>query len=121
MKPSQKCSRCGIPFAGNTTCLLGQSSCLAALVAYCSTLLSDKPRRILSLATDPEQPDPEPEEVFKQLAEVDAGFLAWEFGLKSDKGDEIAFVSRSFRGFGREAGLFCSVRSLERIVNMPLA
>jgi hypothetical protein len=62
--------------------------------------------RILSLATEPEQPDPEPEEVFKQFAEVNSMFLAWDFSLKNGKGDGISHISRSFRGFGREVSSY---------------
>ncbi|KAG6845234.1 hypothetical protein H0H87_012226 [Tephrocybe sp. NHM501043] len=30
------------------------------------------------------------------------GFLSWHFRLCDAKGDEIAYISRAFRGFGRE-------------------
>ena len=62
----------------------------------------DTPRRILSLASDP-QPEPEPDdEVFKQVAEIDEGLWAWDFSLRDANGVEFASVNRTFRGLGRE-------------------
>ncbi|THV07931.1 Scramblase-domain-containing protein [Dendrothele bispora CBS 962.96] len=60
--------------------------------------------RILSLASEP-QPEPEPKvdtHTFSQIARVDQGFLAWDFSLQDAHAREIAFISRSFRGIGRE-------------------
>ncbi|KAJ3818820.1 Scramblase-domain-containing protein [Lentinula raphanica] len=64
--------------------------------------LRDSPKRILSLASDP-QPEPEPEtDTFSQIAKVDAPFLAWDFSIQDAHARELAFISRNFRGFGRE-------------------
>ncbi|KAJ7582641.1 Scramblase-domain-containing protein [Mycena floridula] len=64
--------------------------------------LRDSPNRILSLASE-SQPTPEPSDsIFSQFAKVDSGFLAWTFKLRDGKGEDIALVTRSFRGFGRE-------------------
>ncbi|KAF5373166.1 hypothetical protein D9758_001625 [Tetrapyrgos nigripes] len=66
--------------------------------------MRDGPRRILSLASEP-QPEPEPEsegDTFAQIAKVDEGFLAWDFSLQDARAREMAFISRSFRGIGRE-------------------
>ncbi|TFK76585.1 Scramblase-domain-containing protein [Pluteus cervinus] len=60
----------------------------------------DTPRRILSPIGD-QQPEPEPV-TFNQFSNVDAGFLAWNFALQDARGEDIAFISRAFRGFGRE-------------------
>jgi hypothetical protein len=57
-------------------------------------------RRILSLASA-SQPEPEPA-VFTQVAQVNSPFLAWDFRLLDGHGQDIAFISRAFRGFGRE-------------------
>jgi len=57
-------------------------------------------KRILSLVSDP-QPEPETES-YRQIAGIDAGFLAWDFTLRDAHGKEMASVSRAFRGFGRE-------------------
>ncbi|KAJ8093271.1 hypothetical protein PM082_020757 [Marasmius tenuissimus] len=62
--------------------------------------LRESPRRILSTVDEP-QPEPEPS-VFSQFAKVDGGFLAWSFSLRDARGEEVAFISREFRGFGRE-------------------
>ncbi|KAK7449677.1 hypothetical protein VKT23_013150 [Stygiomarasmius scandens] len=62
------------------------------------------PQRILSLASDP-QPELEPDRdghTFSQIARVDEGFLAWDFALRDVYNREMAFISRSFRGIGRE-------------------
>ena len=65
-------------------------------------LIRDTPRRILSVVSDP-QPEPEPEdELFKQFAEIDEGFLAWHFNLRDANGLAIAHINRKFRGLGRE-------------------
>lgn len=58
------------------------------------------PKRILSLVSDP-QPEPEPES-YNQIAKIDEPFLAWDFTLRDARGKEMASVSRTFRGFGRE-------------------
>ncbi|KAF9453266.1 Scramblase-domain-containing protein [Macrolepiota fuliginosa MF-IS2] len=57
-------------------------------------------KRILSLASEP-QPEPEPA-VFTQVAKIDAPFLAWDFQLSDGRGQDIALISRAFRGVGRE-------------------
>ncbi|KAJ3564277.1 hypothetical protein NP233_g8401 [Leucocoprinus birnbaumii] len=62
--------------------------------------LRERSREILSLASEP-QPEPEPA-VFTQVAQVDAPFLAWDFRLLDGRKQDTAFISRSFRGFGRE-------------------
>ncbi|EAU88330.2 hypothetical protein CC1G_05096 [Coprinopsis cinerea okayama7 len=62
----------------------------------------ENPKRILSLASDP-QPEPEPSgQVFQQFAKVDSGFLAWRFPILDAHGQEMAVIDRAFRGFGRE-------------------
>ncbi|KAF8350824.1 Scramblase-domain-containing protein [Amanita rubescens] len=64
--------------------------------------LREKSRRILS-AIDEEAPAVESETpTYAQFAKVDSGFLSWEFPLFDSAGREIAFISRAFRGFGRE-------------------
>ncbi|KXN90546.1 hypothetical protein AN958_04218 [Leucoagaricus sp. SymC.cos] len=62
--------------------------------------LRESPRRILSIASEP-QPEPKPA-FFSQVAQVDSPFLAWDFRLLDGRGQDIAFISRAFRGFGRE-------------------
>ncbi|KAG6819536.1 hypothetical protein H0H93_010922 [Arthromyces matolae] len=57
-------------------------------------------QRILSVASEA-QPEPDTT-TFTQFAEVDMGFLSWDFRLFDGRGDEIAYISRAFRGFGRE-------------------
>ncbi|RDX56601.1 Scramblase-domain-containing protein [Lentinus brumalis] len=56
--------------------------------------------RILSTVDEP-QPEPEPD-IFHQFARIDDGFLAWHFTLRDARGEAIANVNRTFRGFGRE-------------------
>ena len=54
-------------------------------------------------------PQPEPEidsDLFNQFARIDEGLFAWDFRLRNARGEEIASVSRAFRGFGREVGGF---------------
>ncbi|KAJ4488478.1 Scramblase-domain-containing protein [Lentinula aciculospora] len=64
--------------------------------------LRDSPKRILSLASDP-QPEPELDtNTFNQIAKVDAPFLAWDFSIRDAASQEMAFISRNFRGLGRE-------------------
>ncbi|KIL69625.1 hypothetical protein M378DRAFT_190043 [Amanita muscaria Koide BX008] len=63
--------------------------------------LREEPRRVLSLAHET-QPEPAPELTYTQLAKVDTWPLAWHFPLYDNSGSEIAFISREFRGFGRE-------------------
>ncbi|KAF5358084.1 hypothetical protein D9756_001684 [Leucocoprinus leucothites] len=46
-------------------------------------------------------PEPTPA-VFTQVAQVDSPFLAWDFRLLDGHKQDIAFISRAFRGFGRE-------------------
>lgn len=62
--------------------------------------LRESESRILSVASDV-QPEP-PTSIYAQCAKVDSGFLAWDFRLYNDQGEEVVFISRSFRGFGRE-------------------
>lgn len=46
---------------------------------------------------------PEPQlEHFVQFAKIDEGFWAWHFTLRGSRGEELASISRAFRGFGRE-------------------
>ncbi|KAK1224462.1 hypothetical protein PQX77_012636 [Marasmius sp. AFHP31] len=79
----QKFSKYGIRGDGVTICFSGLSTL-----------------RILSTV---DEPQPEPElSVFSQFAKVDGGFLAWSFSLRDARDEEIAFISREFRGFGRE-------------------
>lgn len=78
------------------------SICLARLPNFISVYRNSS-QRILSLASDP-QPTPEPS-TFSQFAHVDSGFLAWDFKLQDARGEQIAFITRSFRGFGREVVL----------------
>ncbi|KAJ4479481.1 Scramblase-domain-containing protein [Lentinula lateritia] len=61
-----------------------------------------RPKRILSLSSDP-QPEPELNtNTFSQIATVDAPFLAWDFSVLDAAAREMTFISRSFRGLGRE-------------------
>ncbi|KZS99130.1 Scramblase-domain-containing protein [Sistotremastrum niveocremeum HHB9708] len=55
---------------------------------------------IVSSVTE-KQPEPSQEE-FNQVAIVDEGLFAWDFTLLNGQGQELASISRSFRGFGRE-------------------
>ncbi|KAG5349793.1 hypothetical protein C0989_001864, partial [Termitomyces sp. Mn162] len=64
------------------------------------TKFSEGYRRILSTASEP-QPEPETT-IFTQFAKVDMGFLSWHFRLSDGRGDEVAYIDRAFRGFGRE-------------------
>ncbi|KAH9945984.1 Scramblase [Epithele typhae] len=78
---------------------------------------AEDPRRILTLADEP-QPEPEPDEnTFTQLAHIDGGFWAWDFGLQDATGIPFARVDRKFRGFGRElftdTGHFSGTRYLQ--------
>ena len=41
-------------------------------------------------------------EHFVQIAKIDEGFWAWHFTLRGSRGEELASISRAFRGFGRE-------------------
>lgn len=58
------------------------------------------PEPILSKISEP-QPEPEPDR-FTQFAKIDEGFWAWHFTLRGSRGEELASISRAFRGFGRE-------------------
>lgn len=58
------------------------------------------PNAIQSIASEP-QPEPEPDH-FAQFAKIDEGFWAWHFTLRGAHGEELASISRAFRGFGRE-------------------
>ncbi|KAF9001891.1 Scramblase-domain-containing protein [Cyathus striatus] len=62
--------------------------------------IRESPHRILSLASEL-QPEPELS-IYRQFANVDANFLAWIFQVYSEMGDELALISRTFRGIGRE-------------------
>ncbi|GJE95179.1 Scramblase-domain-containing protein [Phanerochaete sordida] len=66
--------------------------------------LQETPRRILSVVSDTEQPEPDAVDdvQYKQIARIDEGFLAWHFRLRDAGGNELAAVNRAFRGFGRE-------------------
>ncbi|KAI0306548.1 Scramblase-domain-containing protein [Multifurca ochricompacta] len=52
--------------------------------------------RILS---NPSEPEPDR---FAQFAKIDEGFWAWHFTVRGSHGEELASISRAFRGFGRE-------------------
>ncbi|KAF9068644.1 Scramblase-domain-containing protein, partial [Rhodocollybia butyracea] len=55
-------------------------------------------KRILSLASDP-QPEPELDaNTFNQVGKVDAPFLAWDFSIQDAATQDMAFISRNFRG-----------------------
>jgi hypothetical protein len=58
------------------------------------------PEPILSKISEP-QPEPESDR-FAQFAKIDEGFWAWHFTLRGSHGEELASISRAFRGFGRE-------------------
>ncbi|KAI9510892.1 Scramblase-domain-containing protein [Russula earlei] len=62
------------------------------------------PGHILSKASELQpEPEPEPESAhFAQFAKIDEGFWAWHFTLRGSRGEELASISRAFRGFGRE-------------------
>jgi len=62
--------------------------------------LRETPEVIPSNASEP-QPAPEPDH-FAQFAKIDDGFWAWHFTLRGSRGEELASISRAFRGFGRE-------------------
>jgi hypothetical protein len=64
----------------------------------------DAPRRVLQpVSASPEQPDPEAtEDGYSQVAEIDAGLLAWHFAFAGANGAERASVSRRWGGLGRE-------------------
>jgi len=42
------------------------------------------------------------DEVYRQFATIDGGFLAWYFSLFNARGEEFASIERGFRGWGRE-------------------
>lgn len=62
--------------------------------------LQESSNRILTPINEP-RPESSPVR-FRQFARVDAGFLAWNFAIEDGRGEEMAFISRAFRGFGRE-------------------
>ncbi|KAF8742743.1 hypothetical protein AX14_002545 [Amanita brunnescens Koide BX004] len=64
--------------------------------------LREKPRRVLSVYDEPPPEVQSEPPTYAQFARVDSGFLSWNFPLFDGAGGEIAFVSRAFRGFGRE-------------------
>jgi hypothetical protein len=51
------------------------------------------------VATTPADPE------FIQFARIDAGLLAWDFVLEDSRRQEIASVTRGFRGWGREVSM----------------
>jgi len=51
------------------------------------------------VATAPVDPE------FIQFARIDAGLLAWNFVLQDSRRQEIASVTRGFRGWGREVSM----------------
>ncbi|KAG6917784.1 hypothetical protein DXG01_001056 [Tephrocybe rancida] len=57
-------------------------------------------RRIFSTASET-QPEPEIT-TMSQFANVDMGFLSWHFKLLNGDGEDLAYINRAFRGFGRE-------------------
>jgi hypothetical protein len=60
----------------------------------------DAPRRVLQSVSSP---DPEAsEDGYSQVAEIDAGLLAWHFAFAGASGAERASVSRRWGGLGRE-------------------
>lgn len=68
------------------------------------TACRESQRRILSLADEVEQPQPDPS-TFTQIAEVNAPFLSWDFPLHDARAAEMGLITRSFRGLGREVYL----------------
>ena len=58
------------------------------------------PEPILSKISEP-QPEPGSDR-FSQFAKIDEGFWAWHFTLRGSRSEELASISRAFRGFGRE-------------------
>jgi len=65
--------------------------------------LSEGPTRALPTASDPQGPQPDPNpSTFTQFARVDSPFLAWHFRITDGQGQEVAYINRAFRGFGRE-------------------
>jgi hypothetical protein len=79
-----------------------QVGCLQPIFRTCRTEAPNRaaPKAILSIASEP-QPEPEPDH-FAQFAKIDEGFWAWHFTLRGSRGEEMASISRAFRGFGRE-------------------
>ncbi|KAH9050742.1 Scramblase-domain-containing protein [Lactarius hengduanensis] len=66
------------------------------------TSFTDKVTVERTLSKAGEHP-PEPQlEHFVQFSKIDEGFWAWHFTLRSSRGEELASISRAFRGFGRE-------------------
>lgn len=66
--------------------------------------IREKATPIISLATE-RQPEPDLAH-FNQFAQVDGGFLAWNFILQGARGEEIASIDRKFRGVGREVSSY---------------
>jgi hypothetical protein len=58
------------------------------------------PIAVQSTASEP-KPKTE-QDRFTQFAKIDEGFWAWHFTLRGAHGEELASISRAFRGFGRE-------------------
>jgi hypothetical protein len=82
------------------------SQVVSSWLIFCPSQLSAinrvPPKLTLSKAGEP-QPEPEPEQDhFAQFAKIDEGFWAWNFTLRGSRGEELASISRAFRGFGRE-------------------
>lgn len=51
------------------------------------------------------KPAEENDPMYFQTGKVDSGFLAWNFRVLDEDGNEIASVGRAFRGLGREVGV----------------
>jgi hypothetical protein len=43
---------------------------------------------------------------FTQFGRIDQGLFSWDFKVRDRRGEEIASVSRGFRGWGREVRIF---------------
>ena len=54
---------------------------------------------IKEVATAPVDPE------YIQFARIDAGLLAWNFVLEDSRRQEVASVTRGFRGWGREVSM----------------
>lgn len=123
-----KYSRYGILGGGVMTSSFGLYLC-PSMYDICPLKCSKNQRRILSTASEP-QPEPE-STIFTQFAKVDMGILSWHFGLSDRWGHELAYISRAFRGFGREVSQYLVDYGLNlttfedfhryRSVNMTLA
>jgi scramblase len=72
------------------------------------------PEPILSKVSEP-QPEPGLDR-FAQFAKIDEGFYAWHFTLRGSRGEELASISREFRGFGRE--IFTDTGKIPRLMRV---